>query len=134
MKFSFTLVILVLFSGSAFARMTEAQQMAEAQKVAKEHRRQLHIYRHEDVVSIVEKLTKIRLNELMEANPEVVDPLSREKISSLYRCLYSPKNCSLFLISLGYSMYGDSGSADVYLLLNPETGTSTQFLHEVYGE
>jgi len=127
--------LLILFSSvSVFARLSEPQQLAIVQKIAKEHRRQMHIQNFEDVQSHVEKISKGALDELMKKNPEVEIPLTKEEVSSLYRCLNSQSSCSLFLISLTGSIYGGSGETHNYVLLDPKTGKVVEIMHEVFAE
>lgn len=130
------LVCLLVFSvsASAFARLSDSQQLAVVEKVAKGHRRQMHIERYEDVESFVEKVSKARLDELVKFSPGAEHPLNKEEISALYRCQHSSKSCSLYLISLTGSMYGGSGETHNYVMLDPNTGKYTEIMHLVYAE
>ncbi len=133
MKKIFTLIALCL-SLAAVAGLSEPQQLVVVEKIAKEHRRQMHIENFDDVESYVEKVTKARLNELMKNNSEVEAPLDSDQVASLQACMKRSKTCSLFLISLTGSWYGGDVRTHSYVLLNPETGKTEEIMHEVYAE
>lgn len=134
MRTIFALIVLS-FSLSAFARLSDSEQTAAVEKIAKGHRRQMYIQGHTEVESHTQKISKAQLDELMKTNPDTEQPLNSDEVSSLYRCLQSTKTCSLFLITLGGAMYGDRGVTHNYVLLDPNTGKATrEIMQGIYSE
>lgn len=130
------IILSLVFSVSSFAqaRLTLEQQTQLVEGIAKSERRDLWRTGHADVSSYVEKMSKMSLDTIMAENGNTQEPLDEAQISSLYKCLHSSKNCSLFLVSITASLYGGFGDERLWVLLNPSTGKSETISQFVYGE
>lgn len=129
------LILIAFFSLSAQAsRLPESRQLAIVQDIAKAERRELYRTGHTDVSSHVGKMDRTKLNVLIKENDRNEQPLNRDEISQLYRCVNSPKNCSLYLISTMGTYMSGSGEGRTYVLLDPNNGKSELIRHVTYAE
>ena len=130
---SLFLALSLLISTQALAQMSEAEERAQVEEIAKTERRNMWRNGYQGVDSSVEKITKERLDEILLDNSTFENPLSRPEVSSLYRCYHSSA-CSLFLIDVVGSMYGGDGNHFLWIMLNPQTGKYRFIRHSVYEE
>ena len=125
----------LLFSMASFAQtqLSLEKQTAFVEKIAKDARRDYWRSGHKYVGTTVEAVSKEGLDDYIQDNHLMEEPLNKTQISGLYKCHYS-KKCSLFLIHLSASYMGGDGSERIWVLLNPFTATAETYKHLVYAE
>lgn len=134
MKALFMIAIVLGFSNHAIAQLTDLEQIAMVEKIAKDDRREMWIGGYEEVSSQVEKPTKTKVDEFIAGNKDLANPLAADEITSIYRCFDTPNECQVFTIDLYSEMYGGYGTSRRWVLLNPVSGRYETILHSVYEE
>jgi hypothetical protein len=128
---------LVLSSLSAFASemLSIPQQKSIVEVFAKEERRELWMRGHQDVMSEVSLLDKAALDVLVVQGRNTYDQLNKDDVKSFYRCIHSPKSCSLFIIDISSEYMSGYGEDRVWVLLNPKNGAVKLYVKQsVYSE
>lgn len=128
------LSFLLLISATSFARLPDSDQLLIVENIAKNDRKGMWRMGMTNVSSQIQKPTKTQIDEIIRFNNELTYPLSRDEVSSIYKCFHTPADCVVFTIDLYGEMYGAPGSSRRWVLLNPESGKYRSILHEVYSE
>lgn len=133
MKFTI-LIALSLVTQIAFAALSTTQQKALVDQIAKEHRRQLHIDRNEDVGSSNPALvTKSFLDKHYNERENHSSALDRTEYAQLYSCLNN-KSCALWHFSTWSSYMSGSGQSSHFILINIYSGKYEEIINAVYEE
>lgn len=130
-------MILVLLLTSAFvakAALPMSSQVEIVESLAKEKRRQLHIRGYQDVSSAVQSVDFERLSAMMKEDSVTEQPLNRAEISSLYSCLRSRRQCSLFSIHIDSNYMSGFGTDRIWVMLDPQSGRYQTIEQSVYSE
>jgi hypothetical protein len=130
---SIFLALSLLISTQVLAQMSEAEQRAQVEEIAKTERRNMWRESYREVSSSVSLVTLNELNEMIRDNSSINEPLDRTQISALYSC-YHRANCSLYLIDVSGEIYGASGHHRLWVMLNTLTGKYRYERHQVYAE
>ena len=129
----FLILAALLITTHAMAFISESEELAIVENIAKTERRNMWQNGYEDVDSGVSKPEKSQLDEIIKMNREFENPLSKQEISSLYQCFHI-QSCALFLIDVSASMYGGYGNHYLWVLLSTQTGKYRFIRHQVYAE
>jgi hypothetical protein len=135
MKFALSLLFLLSFGAHAGARLTVAQQTAAVEAFAKDKRRELWRAGHEDVTSTVTRMTRAELDSLVREDRDgSAEPLDRDQISRLYRCLHSPQVCALYSVHVSSTYYSGYGVNRYWVLVAPTSGRYETIGQSIYAE
>ncbi len=134
MKTVLTLVLLIGFTEFAFAQLDSKQQRAVVEGIAKTDRQEMWRGGYQNVSSQVARPTKSQIDEFIANNERHADPLDSDQIEAIYKCYHTSKDCKVYTINLYSEMYGGSGIARRWVMLNPNSGKYESFLHSVYEE
>lgn len=111
------------------------EQKVIVEKIAKEVRKELWEKGHDEVQSEVSVLSKVILDKLVEEGKTTYDQLNKDDIRSFYKCVNSPKSCTLFSIDITSDYMSGYGHDRHWVLLDPTSGLVSYYVKQsVYSE
>ncbi|GEM_PF-5060184 len=134
MKILAALLMTLTFNTYAQTHLSKQDQKNVVESFAKEIRRELWVGHYENVTTHVKAMDTKLLSESLKGNSDFESPLDIQTIKRLSDCVSDQKECSLFLIHLGSSIYGGDGYVYIWVLMNPENAGFETIKHSVYEE